>query len=183
MTRATFLEELHRDKTDCKEEQDFVPLFIDILSIPNAYKRSLLDRHLTASAWIMHPHDSRVLLLHHVKLARWLQPGGHADGEENLYRVALKEANEETGLFQLKLLGKSFFDLDIHRIPERSGVPAHDHYDVRFAFVAKDYDQIQKNHESNTVQWIDCERVSEITDNELSITRMLYKSMQLSAEH
>lgn len=175
MNRESFLEQLHQYKTDYREEQEFVPLFIDILSYPNAYERSLLERHLTASAWVIHPDQQQVLLLHHAKLNRWLQPGGHADGDEDLLAVARKEVEEETGLKDLDMIGDVFFDLDIHTIPARKGVPEHDHYDVRFAFIARDYEQIQGNHESNGLEWVPWDQVEKLAGGEASIVRMVEK--------
>ncbi|WP_109831403.1 NUDIX hydrolase [Reichenbachiella versicolor] len=176
MTRKIFLDQLNNYATTFQEEQKFVPLFVDILDYPNAYERNLLDRHLTASAWVLHPKRNQVLLLHHAKLDRWLQPGGHADGDQNLLQVAQKEVEEETGLSNLELIGESFFDLDIHTIPERKEVPTHDHYDVRYAFIAHDFDKIQKNHESNDLQWVSIEQVGELTFQEQSMVRMIEKT-------
>ena len=176
MTRETFLAQLLRYETRYEEEQAFVPLFIDILSFENCYNRDLLDRHLTASAWVLHPDRTHVLLLHHTKLGRWLQPGGHADGQEDLLHVALKEVEEETNLRELELIGNSWFDLDIHTIPARKDVPAHDHYDVRFMFIAHDFIRIDRNHESTALQWVALSQVSDLTGGEASMLRMLAKT-------
>ena len=65
---------------------------------PKSLERSCLLGNLTGSAWLVTPDRRSTVLLHHKKLNRWLQPGGHADGNGNLFEVALHEASEETGL-------------------------------------------------------------------------------------
>lgn len=92
--------------------------------------------------------------MHHAKLNRWLQPGGHADGDENVLRVALKEAEEETGLRKLIVVQMGIFDIDVHRIPERKDFPAHDHYDVRYLLEADDQEAVIVSEESHDVRWI-----------------------------
>jgi 8-oxo-dGTP pyrophosphatase MutT (NUDIX family) len=100
--------------------------------------------HFTASAWVVNPKRSKILLLNHPKLNKWLQPGGHADGQGELHKVALRELMEETGVSeaQVKWLGGGVFDLDIHYVPpaQKQGrtEPEHLHLDVRYAFEVDD---------------------------------------------
>ncbi len=101
----------------------------------DALLRSCLVGHLTGSALVMDDASGKVLLLHHAKLQRWLQPGGHADGEGDLGAVALREATEETGLQGLELM-RPAIDLDIHVIPARGSEPEHLHLDVRYLVLA-----------------------------------------------
>lgn len=115
--------------------------------------RDCTPGHLTASALVLDP-EGRVLLLHHAKLARWLQPGGHADGDGDLARVALTEAKEETGLRDLRLMTPAI-DLDIHTIPARGDEPEHDHFDVRFLVLCEAPDSLDPNHESTACAWFD----------------------------
>jgi 8-oxo-dGTP pyrophosphatase MutT (NUDIX family) len=98
----------------------------------DCFKRELLIGHVTGSAWIVNDARTHVLMTHHRKLNRWFQPGGHCDGEPDVLKVALKEANEETGLKNLNVVDGQVYDVDIHQIPERKGIPAHYHYDIRF---------------------------------------------------
>lgn len=156
-------------------EAGYVPRFEQLLRHPDCYKRSLASGHLTASCWVLDHSKTKVLLLHHAKLDKWLQPGGHADGDENLLRVATKELSEETGLTDCVLLTEGIFDIDIHLIPERKNVPAHDHFDVRFAFVAPPNARINKNHESHALAWV---QLSEVPP-EASLQRMVVKTSKL----
>lgn len=141
----------------------------------DCFKRELLIGHVTGSAWIVDKSRKFVLLMHHKKLNKWFQPGGHCDGESDVLAVALKEANEETGVFAIQAVSEKVFDIDIHLIPERKGVPAHYHYDVRFLFEADRAIPIIVNEESNDVQWIDIKEVINY-NNEESMMRMVRKT-------
>lgn len=139
----------------------------------NCFERTLLIGHITASAWLLNEKTEEVLLIHHKKLNKWLQPGGHCDGDENVFRVARKEVLEETGI-QVGPQKEKIFDIDIHSIPERKGVPEHDHYDVRFKFVLQDNIKPIQNEESNALEWISIDTIENYTQ-EPSILRMVKK--------
>src|SRR5829696_373483 len=98
--------------------------------------RSCVPGHLTGSAWIVSPERARTLLTHHHKLDKWLQLGGHADGERDLLAAALREAREESGLIHIRAVAPEIFDVDRHWIPPRKTEPGHYHYDLRFLFEA-----------------------------------------------
>lgn len=119
----------------------------------DAHRRSSLEGHLTASALVIDADRSRALLTHHRKLGRWLQLGGHCDGEANLARVALKEALEESGIERLAVVPKPI-DLDIHPIPARPGEPEHLHYDTRFVVIAPRGARFEVSDESHSLAWV-----------------------------
>lgn len=119
---------------------------------PDALVRSCVEGHFTGSAFVVDAAGERALLLLHTKLRRWLQPGGHADGDANLAAVALREATEETGIAGL-VVDPEPLDLDIHEIPERSD-PAHLHLDVRFLVLAPPDAVVIGNHESQGLRWV-----------------------------
>src|SRR5215213_7002643 len=121
------------DERDREELRTITAFFHDN---PDCLDRSNLAGHLTASAFVIDRERGRLLLIHHKALGRWLQPGGHADGDPDLRAVARREVLEETGLAALDLVTPRPLDLDIHAIPARGCVPAHFHYDVRFLFEA-----------------------------------------------
>ena len=92
--------------------------------------------HFTASGFVLSPDRLSLLLVHHTKLEKWLQPGGHVEtGDADVESAARREVVEETGLSDLELLG--LLDIDIHRFPKRGDEPAHDHLDVRFGYLAR----------------------------------------------
>jgi 8-oxo-dGTP pyrophosphatase MutT (NUDIX family) len=123
----------------------------------NPFDRNIAEGHLTGSALVVSAAADRVLLLHHRKLHRWLQPGGHADpGEASGEAVALREAREETGIDGLALhpTAPRPLDVDIHAIPARGDEPAHEHLDLRYLVVAPDGAALTlKTEESNDLRW------------------------------
>lgn len=161
------------------EEREFVNSFLDLLRSPECFQRTHLPGHITGSAWIINPLRDKVLMVHHAKLNKWLQPGGHADGDENVLRVAVREAREETGLSELKLLSPHFFDIDIHPIPARGNFPEHYHHDIRFIFEADDTQQLRISHESYDVTWVSFTELSRQTYANRSILRMAQKTTDL----
>lgn len=138
------------------------------------FKRELLIGHVTGSAWIVNDARTHVLMMHHRKLNQWFQPGGHCDGDPDVLNVALKEANEETGLENLKVVDGEVYDVDVHLIPERKGIPAHYHYDVRFLIEADMDEPLIVTEESNDLAWVSLEKITEHNDSE-SIMRMARK--------
>ena len=123
-----------------------------LASAPNVFERSHVPGHFTGSAWLVSADGERVLLPHHRKLGRWLQLGGHADGDRDLARVALREAEEESGLRDLRIEPASF-DLDRHLIPARGDEPAHWHYDVRYVVRAPGSEAFAVSAESLELAW------------------------------
>jgi 8-oxo-dGTP pyrophosphatase MutT (NUDIX family) len=119
---------------------------------PMCCERELAVGHLTGSAWLVDRHGERVLLTHHRKLDRWLQLGGHADGEADLARVALREAEEESGLAGLQV-AEPIFDLDRHWIPARGADAGHWHYDVRFVVRCTETEDYVVSAESHALAW------------------------------
>jgi len=118
---------------------------------PRWWDRENTRGHVTASAWVIDPDDRSILLVHHRKLDRWLQPGGHLEDEQSIHAAAEREAREETGLTDLRWRTTNIFDLDIHTIPERQGFPAHQHFDVRSLFEGSRLAPIQRSAASEAV--------------------------------
>lgn len=146
-----------------------------VLANPECFSRELAIGHVTGSAWIVDPARQSALLVHHAKLDRWLQPGGHADGEGNIRNVALREAREETGLADLAMGEEAIFDLDIHAIPARDGFPEHLHYDVRYLFQADPLAPLTASAESHAVEWRPLTEIAE--QSEESLARMARKTL------
>ena len=140
----------------------------------DCFERSLLCGHVTGSAWLVNEDDTSVLLTHHKKLDRWLQLGGHADGDSNILNVALREAEEESGLQDIELARPGIFDIDIHPIPARKSEPEHFHYDVRFAFRATGDQRFVVSDESNHLAWVPIVELSTVVSDH-SMLRMADK--------
>lgn len=139
------------------EQADFHRHILDFIDEhpDDAHRRSCLVGHLTASCLVVDEDFERVLLLHHRKLDRWLQPGGHCDGDAELAGVALREASEESGMDGLRVVPR-IVDLDIHEIPQYRDVPAHLHLDSRFVVVApRDAEPVvsDEHHELAYLPW------------------------------
>jgi 8-oxo-dGTP pyrophosphatase MutT (NUDIX family) len=142
-------------------------------------RRSCATGHLTGSAWIVSPDRTHTLLTHHHKLDKWLQLGGHADGDGDLLAVALREAREESGLTRLRVVSAGIFDCDIHVIPARKTEPEHLHLDLRFMIEADPNEPLVISNESKDLAWIDISRVTALNPEE-SMVRMVRKTLARS---
>ena len=162
---------------------------------PNCFMRECLSGHVTGSAFVVSSDFSKVLFTYHAKLKKWLQLGGHCDGDFLIHNAALREAKEESGLLNLKFLDllnfpKIYisnlddltkpvpFDIDIHTIPERFNEPAHKHYDIRYLIVANENEDIIISEESLDLKWIFIHEVLQYTQ-ELSTLRQVEKFKSL----
>ena len=145
---------------------------------PDCFERSLAIGHITASSWLLSKHESQALLMHHAKLDKWLQLGGHCDGNSDVLAVAIKEAQEESGIEAIQPLHEGIFDLDIHTIPANSREQAHDHYDIRFLLKVTSDEQPRISHESKALRWVNKKR-EELPTDEYSVMRMFDKWMSL----
>ncbi len=123
-----------------------------IASHPYIGMRTCRPGHLTGSAFVVDPERQACLLMFHTKLQRWLQPGGHADGDMNLANVALREAQEETGIDGLRVVVPAV-DIDIHSVDPPTE-DAHLHLDVRFLVLAPAGANEIGNHESEALRWV-----------------------------
>ncbi|WP_139350250.1 NUDIX hydrolase [Rhodanobacter sp. C03] len=157
------------------EEADAASVFTDFLnSHPSVFERAHPPGHFTGSAWLVSADGARVLLMHHRKLDRWLQPGGHADGDTDLARVAWREGQEETGVSDLRVEG-GIFDIDRHRIPAREDEAEHWHYDVRYVLRAGADDRFVLNGESRALAWRPVADVAADSSFDASLRRMARK--------
>ena len=157
------------------EEADVASMFTDFLdSHPATFERAHPPGHFTGSAWLVSADGARVLLMHHRKLDCWLQPGGHADGDADLVRVALREAQEETGVVGLRV-EDGIFDIDRHRIPARTNEREHWHYDVRYVVRAGEDERFTINEESQALAWRPVAEVAHDDGFDASLRRMARK--------
>lgn len=163
--------------TDCPGAADagVLALFIEFAhATPDCCERTFLSGHFTGSAWLVSGDGKRVLLTHHRKLGRWLQLGGHADGDSDLARVALREAEEESGLSDL-IVERRPFDLDRHAIPARGHEPEHWHYDLRFVVRATGSEDFVVGEESHDLAWREIAAIAGDLQADESLRRMAAK--------
>ena len=132
--------------------------------------------HVTASAFVVDGSGTRMLLIHHAKLRKWLQPGGHVDEGEDVLTAAIREVAEETGV-EGTLIQDGVFDIDVHEIPPNGGRPRHNHYDIRFLLRATS-DVLVDSDEVLGVRWVPFGDVDEIVTDE-SVLRATGKLIDL----
>jgi 8-oxo-dGTP pyrophosphatase MutT (NUDIX family) len=147
-------------------------------SHPDCLLRSCAPGHLTGSAWILSPDRRRTLLTLHKKLGKWLQLGGHADGDPDLLAVALREAREESGIARISVVDPRLFDMDRHWIPGHGGARGHWHYDLRFMLKADPSEPVTATDESRALSWVDVAGVPALNPEE-SMARMVRKTLAL----
>lgn len=106
-------------------------------------RRETMPGHATTSAFVLSPDHAQVLLIDHVVIGRWLQPGGHYEPAAHFHDSALREAVEETGVASPILHpwhrdGDLPFTIDSHEVPgnPRRSEPPHIHHDLQYLFVA-----------------------------------------------
>ena len=136
----------------------------------------MLIGHVTGSALVLDLDRTHTLLTHHGKLDKWLQLGGHADGEANILEVALREVREESGIAAARPISSEIFDLDIHPIPARGAEPEHFHYDVRYLVEADRAHALTITSESKALEWVPLTEVGRLTCEE-SMLRMIRKAL------
>ena len=143
------------DLAESPEEAAYRVRMLTLLEVPECFTLGCFPGHFTGSALVVSADGSRALLHHHRFLDCWLQFGGHCDGDEDLLRVAQREAEEESGIDGLIVTSRRPFDLDIHAIPEnpRRGEPAHEHFDVRFILIAPEGAVPKLSEESHELRW------------------------------
>jgi 8-oxo-dGTP pyrophosphatase MutT (NUDIX family) len=160
------------------EEDTIVRTFLNFIETePQCFSRETVAGHLTGSALITSPALDQVLLTLHAKLGIWVQLGGHADGDHLMHRVALREAQEESGLSSFSFLdyhkalttagGRALaplpFDFDFHQIPPRRLEPTHIHYDVRYLLVADPALPFVISEESKDLRWLSLPEARRLT--------------------
>ena len=182
MNRAELLQLLDRYEERHPEEHATLGRVRQLLAErERAFHRDCFEPgHITSSAWIVSRESGAALFTHHRKLERWLQLGGHADGETDVRASALREAEEESGLTGFVVLpvagGPEILDIDVHEIPARKNEPAHEHHDIRFLLEVSEAQKIARQvEESKEIRWFTPEEVDARFDEE-SLLRMARKA-------
>lgn len=169
------------DLSQRAQEQDARERMVELLvSGQDCFSRSCFPAHFTGSSLVVSSDGRQVLLHHHRKLDRWLQFGGHCDGDENVLRVAQRETYEESGIDGLILASSRPFDLDIHPIPAKDNEPAHWHYDVRYVLIAPEGARYETSSESLELRWFHAEDLAALSLDS-GLRRLLDKWQKLLA--
>ncbi|RKH27690.1 NUDIX domain-containing protein [Corallococcus praedator] len=166
---------------DDKEREDLSRMRLFATSLGEPFSRAQAEAHFTGSAVVVDPTGAKVALLHHAKLKRWLQPGGHAEAGDggDMEATALREAREETGCrVHPHPSAPRPLDVDIHTIPVRKDEPEHRHLDVRYLVVAEDPEALAHDPaESFGIQWLSWDEALARAD-EAPLRRMLQKARE-----
>ena len=174
MDRNDLVEKIQRYQRKYPDEASACQKMIAFIeNNENCFERSLLKGHITGSCVLLSPDQSKVLLTHHKKLNKWIQLGGHSDGNPNTLEVAVREAQEESGIESIEVLSEEIHSLDIHEIPARKEEPTHLHFDLTFLLKANSEDY-KVSEESHDLKWIPLKEAAEM-DLEESVRRMISK--------
>lgn len=174
-TRIALIEQLQAYRpADPREERMRLRILEFVQRNVNCFQRSLRGGHITGSAWVVNRERTHTLLVHHRRLDKWLQPGGHAEDETDALAVAVREAEEETGL-RVMPVSKTIFDVDAHDIPARKRERAHVHYDIRYLMEADMTSRVVVSPESRAVEWVRMNQVAGMNTDE-SILRLVRKT-------
>jgi len=183
MHRRALLGLLDRYVRRCGDEVDEVMRVRALVTAhPNCFDRDCFPGHITASSWVVSHDARRCLLTHHRKLGRWLQLGGHADGDCDPEAVALREAQEESGMQDFDLVlpldGCSVVDVDVHRIPAYGAEPEHEHHDIRFLLRARAGQPLSISEESTELTWFEWSDLQSVGGDD-SLLRLASKARVL----
>lgn len=164
-----------------EEERHRLAMISFIQKNPECFDRSFKLGHLCGGALVVDKSLTYTLLTHHMKLDKWFQFGGHAEGNPNPFEVALKEAQEESGLKSLEYLQEpeTIFDIDIHPIPEHNDMPMHLHYEVRIILTADINEPFTVSSESKDLKWVKLNEVH-MYNSQPAFLRLIQKVITLS---
>ncbi len=147
-----------------QEEQDRQTILRCLAAFPDLLLRSCQPMHLTASCWITDPTRTRVLMAYHNLYRSWAWLGGHADGDADLLAVALREAQEESGIRNVRPVSAEIFSLEILNVGAHrkrgAYVPAHLHLNVTYLLEDDGTEPVRaKPDENRAVRWFGAEEV------------------------
>ncbi len=159
-------------------DQDEIDYKDDIIEFvqdnEECFERSLEHGHITASTWLLNKEGDKALLTHHKKLNRWFQLGGHCDSDSDILASAIREAQEESGIENIKPVHNQIFDVDVHFITGNAKEEKHYHYDVRFLLQVQSDEKVKISSESKDLRWVS-KNLDELPTDEVSVTRMFKK--------
>ncbi|WP_455718202.1 NUDIX hydrolase [Anaerosporobacter sp.] len=154
-----------QEEQDKKVALDYITMFPNILTRDNDFA------HMTASSWIVNKDRSKVLMIYHNIYQSWAWTGGHADGEDNMLNVAIREAMEETGIKTVKPIQDTMFSLELlcvnGHVKREQYVSSHIHINVTYLLEADESEELaMKEDENSGVRWIAIEDAIKLSSEE-----------------
>ena len=164
-----------------QEQRDKAVILAFLENDEDAFLRSNLLAHMTASSWIVNPERTKTLMVYHNIYDSWSWTGGHADGETDLLSVALREAREETGIAHVRPVSPEIFSLEVLTVDghEKRGeyVPSHLHLNVTYLLEAEESDTLHICREENSgVAWFTLEEALKASTEPWFVER-IYKKL------
>jgi 8-oxo-dGTP pyrophosphatase MutT (NUDIX family) len=185
MKKQPILDLLQNYQTLFAEEIEFQKQMIHFLEQNDDFAlRSNLIGQITGSAWIVNKEHTKALLIHHKKLNKWLQIGGHIDDtDKTIEETILREIKEESGLTNLKLLSSSIYDIDIHTIPQKKEIAEHLHFDIRLIIEADENEAlIPQDEEILDIKWCSVNEVQNLAESTTSINQSMKRMVDKMKE-
>lgn len=141
-----------------QEKRDKQQILHCLRAVPDIFYRENTLAHMTASAWVVNRTRDKVLMVYHNIYRSWSWLGGHADGEEDLLQVAIREVREESGLREVVPISRDIYSLEILTVDghEKRGeyVSSHLHYNITYLLEADEEANLSGNSEENSgVGW------------------------------
>lgn len=171
-TRQKLIEQMERYQPYNEQEERDKPVILGELRKTEAvFSRESELAHMTASAWIVNEDMSKVLMVYHNIYNSWAWLGGHADGEEDLLKVAIKEAKEESGLQNVRPVSEHIFSIETLTVDghEKKGryIPSHLHLNVTYLLTADESEELRiKEDENSGVRWFGLDEAVERSSEE-----------------
>ena len=161
----------------------YMDIFDDVLTRKNEIG------HFTSSCWIVNKEKTKVLMVYHNIYDSWSWTGGHADGEDDLLKVAIKEAKEETGVKDIGVLDENIIAIDIlpvvPHIKRGKFVSGHLHFCISYALVADESSHTEaKLDENSGVKWIKIDELENYSNEPylIGIYRKIHKKVLMDRE-
>lgn len=176
--RQALIDEITAYQPDNGLERAYIPRFLKLLKQErHCFYRDCFPAHITGSALLLDETGEKILMNYHASLDRWLNFGGHADGDDDILHVAIRETMEESGLTAFTPVSADIFDIDIHEIPENpsKGEPAHDHFDIRYIMQMTGQQQPVLSAESVALQWMTFDEALQVIEENDSLRRVIAK--------
>lgn len=154
---------------NCEEKQDKEIMIKYMDTFDDVFTRNNEIGHFTSSCWIVNKEKTKVLMIYHNIYDSWAWTGGHADGDEDLLRVAIKEAKEETGLKNVKPLSNEIFSLEVlgvdGHMKKGKYVSSHIHLNITYLLCADENEATHIKYDENSgVKWFELDKAVEVSN-------------------